>query len=34
MSFKGLNYGQLQLEGDPKKLVMTHRQHQLFSLNY
>lgn len=34
MSFKGLNYGQLQLEGDSNKLVMTHRQHQLFALNY
>jgi len=34
MSYKGMNYGQLQLEGDSKKLIMTHRQHPLFSLSY
>jgi hypothetical protein len=34
MSYKGMNYGQLQLEGDSKKLIMTHRNHPLFSLNY
>ena len=34
MSYKGMNYGQLQLEGDSKKLIVTHRNHPLFSLNY
>ena len=34
MSFKGLNYGQLQLEQDPSRLTLSSRHnHPLLSLN-
>ena len=34
MSFKGLNYGQLDLEGNPEKLTLVHRNHPILSLDY
>lgn len=34
MSFKGLNYGQINLNEEQNKLVLKHRHHSTLELNY
>ena len=34
MSFRGLNYGQLDLEENPEKLTLVSRNHPILSLDY
>jgi len=34
MSFKGFNYGQLHLDQDPSKLILSSRHHPIFALDY
>jgi hypothetical protein len=34
MSFRGLNYGQLDIEEDPNKMTLVNRGHPILSLDY
>ena len=34
MSYKGINYGQIQLDQDPSKLILANRHHPTLALNY